>query len=208
MKRVIHAAAWIVLVVSVVLSPSALAQTSSGAELTAGSIAPAFSLTNAVDGQTVPLKPDDGYLKVVVFTCNQCPYAKAFEPRIIEVANRFQSKGVRFYAVNPNDEVKSSEESLENMKARAIAKEYPFPYLKDGDSTIARAYGARVTPHVFLVDGSGVVRYRGYVDDSAKPEERKSTGLTDALNSLLNGREVANSDTRAFGCTIKWAGSR
>lgn len=208
MKRVIHAAACGVLVVSVVLSPSALAQSPSGAELTAGSIAPAFSLTNAVDGQTVALKPDDGYLKVVVFTCNQCPYAKAFEPRIIEVANRFQSKGVRFYAVNPNDDANSSEESLENMKARAISKEYPFPYLKDGDSTVARAYGARVTPHAFLVDGSGVVRYRGYVDDSAKPEERKTTGLTDALNSLLNGREVANSDTRAFGCTIKWAGSR
>jgi thiol-disulfide isomerase/thioredoxin len=205
MKKVTHALALIVLVAAVVVTPSALAQAPGGAELTVGSIAPAFSLTNAVDGETVAMKPDDGYLKVVVFTCNQCPYAKAFEPRIIEVANRFQSKGVRFYAVNPNDDANSSEESLENMKARAISKEYPFPYLKDGDSTVARAHGARVTPHVFLVDGSGVVRYRGYVDDSAKPEERKTTGLTDALNSLLNGRDVANSDTRAFGCSIKWA---
>jgi thiol-disulfide isomerase/thioredoxin len=150
------------------------------------------------------MKPDDGKLKVVIFTCNQCPYAKAFEPRIIEIAKRFQSKGIVFYAVNPNDDARFEIETMANMKARATEKEYPFPYLKDGDSKVAQAYGARVTPHVFVIDGSGVVRYRGYVDDSAKPEERKITALTDALGALLTGREVANNDTHAFGCTIKW----
>jgi thiol-disulfide isomerase/thioredoxin len=181
-------------------------QLSNGAkeQIAIGAKAPAFSLVNAVDGSTVAMKADDGRLKVVVFTCNQCPYAKAFESRIIDIAKRFNEKGVRFYAVNPNDDAKYSEESLASMKARAVEKGYPFPYLKDGDSSIARAYGARVTPHVFLVDGAGTIRYRGYVDDSAKPEERKTTGLTDALNALLNGREIATNDTRAFGCTIKW----
>ena len=140
----------------------------------------------------------------MVFTCNQCPYAKAFEPRIIEVAKQFQAKGVTFYAIDPNDDTRYAEETMANMKARAVEKGYPYPYLKDGDSAIARAYGARVTPHVFVVDGQGIVRYRGYVDDSAKPEERKTTGLSDALNSLLSGREVANNATREFGCTIKW----
>jgi peroxiredoxin len=173
-------------------------------ELAVGAQAPAFSLVNATDGKAVAMKPGDGNLKVVIFTCNQCPYAKAFEPRIIEIANRFQHQGVRFYAVDSNDETKFPEESLAGMKERAAAKEYPFPYLKDADSSIARAYGARVTPHVFVVDGSGVVRYRGYVDDSAKPAERKTSGLTDALGALLNGRDVANNDTRAFGCSIKF----
>ena len=175
-----------------------------GEQVAIGGKAPAFALVNAVDGATVAMKPDDGYVKVVIFTCNQCPYAKAFEPRLIEIANRYGFKGVRFYAIDPNDDVKYPQESMENMKARAVEKEYPFPYLKDGDSAVARAYGARVTPHVFVVDGTGAVRYRGYVDDSAKPAERKTTGLTDALNALLDGREVANSVTREFGCTIKF----
>lgn len=173
-------------------------------QLAVGAKAPQFSLVNATDGKTVAMKPDDGRVKVIVFTCNECPYAKAFEPRIIEIANRYGHKGVSFYALDPNDDSKHPGESLAAMKARATEKEYPFPYLKDGDSSTAKAYGARVTPHVFVVDGTGVVRYRGYVDDDAKAEKRKTTGLTDALNLLLDGREVANADTRAFGCTIKW----
>lgn len=173
-------------------------------EVPIGTKAPAFSLVNATDGNTVAMKPDDGMLKVVIFTCNQCPYAKAFEPRIIEIANRFGARGVVFYAIDSNDDTAYAEETMANMKARAVERDYPFPYLKDGDSNIARAYGARVTPHVFVVDGSGIVRYRGYVDDSAKPDERKTTGLTDALNAMMNGREVAKAETRAFGCTIKF----
>ncbi|HEU4887726.1 MAG TPA: thioredoxin family protein [Thermoanaerobaculia bacterium] len=175
-----------------------------GEQLAIGAKAPTFALVNAADGGTVTMKPDDGKIKVVVFTCNSCPFAKAFEPRLIEIANRFGNKGVAFYAVNPNDDVQYADETLANMKKRADEREYPFPYLKDGDSSIARAYGARVTPHVYVVDGDGTIRYRGYVDDSAKPAERKTTGLIDALNAMTNGRDVANADTRAFGCTIKW----
>jgi thiol-disulfide isomerase/thioredoxin len=173
-------------------------------ELAVGAKAPAFSLVNAADGKSIAFHPGDGKVSVVIFTCNQCPYAKAFEPRIIELAKQYQSKGVVFYAIDPNDEAQYAVESLAEMKARAAAKGYPFPYLKDGDSAIARAYGARVTPHVYVIDGDGTLRYRGYVDDSAKPEERHTTGLTNALDDLLNGRAVANQSTRAFGCSIKW----
>ena len=169
-------------------------------ELAVGAKAPAFSLVNAMDGRTVAFRPGDGKLSVVVFTCNGCPYAKAFEPRIVELARQYQAKGVAFYAVNPNDEAKYPVETLDEMKTRS----YPFPYLKDANSATARAYGARVTPHIFVVDKTGTVRYRGYVDDSAKPEERKTTGLTNALDDLLAGRQVANNATRAFGCSIKW----
>ena len=173
-------------------------------ELAIGAKAPQFSLVNAVDGKTGAFHPGDGKVSVVVFTCNQCPYAKAFEPRIIELAKQYQAKGIAFYAIDSNDESQYSEESLSEMKSRAAEKGYPYPYLKDGNSAIARAYGARVTPHVYVIDGSGTLRYRGYVDDSAKPEERRTTGLANALDELLAGKTVSNQTTRAFGCTIKF----
>jgi thiol-disulfide isomerase/thioredoxin len=183
-----------------------LAGAAFGDEIALGSKAPGFSLLNAVDGKTYTFRPGSGKAAVVLFTCNQCPWAKAFEPRLIAIAREYAAKGVAFYAINPNDESRHAEETLANMKERAVSQGYPYPYLKDGDSAIARAYGARVTPHVFVIDGNGAVVYRGYVDDAAKPEERKVTGLTDALDAMLAGKEVANASTRAFGCTIKWKG--
>ena len=173
-------------------------------DATVGSRAPSFALMNTVDGKPVAFKSGSGKPSGVFFTCNQCPYAKAFEPRLIAIAKEYQAKGVNFYAIDSNDEARYAEESAANMKARAVEKGYPYPYLKDADSSVARAYGAKVTPDVFVVDGSGVIRYRGYVDDSAKPEERKTTGLTDALDAVLAGKPVANASTRAFGCTIKF----
>jgi thiol-disulfide isomerase/thioredoxin len=174
------------------------------AELEVGAKAPAFELVNAVDGKAVAFAPGDGRLSVIVFTCNQCPYAKAFEPRLIAIGNEYAKRGVVFYAIDSNDDAAYPVETMGEMKGRATSRHYPFPYLKDGDSKVAREYGARVTPHVFVVDGKGVVRYRGYVDDSTKAAERQHTGLTDALNELIAGREVKVSATKAFGCTIKF----
>ena len=173
-------------------------------ELTVGAKAPGFSLVNAVDGKTWTFKPGDGKLSVVFFTCNQCPYAKAFEPRLIEIAKAYASKGVAFYALDSNDDAQYAEETMASMKERAVSSGYPYPYLKDGNSATARAYGARVTPHVFVIDSTGTVRYVGYVDNSARPEERSKTGLTDALDALLANRPVAVTSTHAFGCTIKF----
>lgn len=174
------------------------------AELAIGADAPPFRLFNSVDGKSYAFEPGSGKVSVVVFTCNQCPYAKAFEPRLASIAGEYAAKGVVFYAINPNDAEKFSEETLENMKARAVSKQFPYPYLKDADSSVARAYGARVTPHVFVIDGSGKLRYRGYIDDSARPEQRTRTGLTDALDAVLAKEGVTESVTREFGCTIKW----
>lgn len=173
-------------------------------ELAVGATAPQFSLLNAVDGKTYSFKPGDGKVSVIVFTCNSCPYSVAFENRLASLGSEYASKGVVFYAVNPNDDAAYPSETLDKMKARAAARKFPFPYLKDGDSAVARAYGARVTPHVFLVDETGKVRCRGYVDDSARKDEVEHTGLKDALDSLLSGRDIQKTSTRAFGCTIKW----
>jgi thiol-disulfide isomerase/thioredoxin len=173
-------------------------------ELEVGAKAPAFELVNAVDGKAVAFAPGDGRLSVMVFTCNQCPYAKAFEPRLIALGNEYAKRGVVFYAIDSNDDAAYPVETMGEMKGRATSQHYPFPYLKDGDSKVAREYGARVTRHVFVVDGKGIVRYRGYVDDSTKAADRQHTGLTDALNELIAGKEVKVSATKAFGCTIKF----
>lgn len=173
-------------------------------ELSPGAAAPKFSLLDARSGKNVTFNPGDGKVSVIIFTCNTCPFAKAFEDRIVSLGAEYGKRGVQFYAINPNDDVKYPGDSMDAMKERAAAKNFGFPYLKDGDSTVARSYGARVTPHIFLVDGSGKVRYRGYVDDSAKREERKDEGLRNALDDLLAKREVKSASTKAFGCTIKW----
>ncbi len=177
-----------------------------GDELAVGAKAPGFALTNSVDGKTVSFKPGDGKISVVVFTCNQCPYAKAFEARIVSLGKKYAQQGVAFYAIDPNDDRTYPIEAAAEMRARATSNHYPYPYLKDGDSRVAREYGARVTPHVFVVDGSGVVRYRGYVDDSARPEERQHLALQDALDAMLAGKTVPVAATKAFGCSIKFSG--
>lgn len=173
-------------------------------ELAVGGKAPGFSLLNATNNERVTFKPGDGKSSVVVFTCNQCPYAKAFEPRLVAIGREYEKRGVNFYVIDSNDDAAYPIEKVSEMRERATHAHYPFAYLKDGDSAIARAYGARVTPHVFVVDGNGVVRYRGYIDDSAKPEQRQNTGLTDALDALLANRAVPQTATRAFGCSIKF----
>jgi peroxiredoxin len=176
------------------------------AEVEVGAKAPAFALRDAVDGTNVRFTPGDGKLSVVVFTCNQCPFAHAFEQRIADLGRDYAKRGVVFYAIDSNDDAEYPIESAAEMKSRAVAGHYPYPYLKDGDSHVARAYGARVTPHIFVVDGSGTVRYRGYVDDSAKTDARKHEGLRNALDALLAGKPVEVTATRAFGCSIKFKG--
>jgi len=189
----------LMIAVTLLLAPALFAD-----ELAAGAKAPGFSLTNVVDGKPVIFTPGDGKTTVVVFTCNQCPYARAFEKRIVDLGAEFTKRGIHFYAIDSNDDVAFPEETAAEMKSRAEAKHYPYPYLKDADSKIARAYGARVTPHVFVIDGTGTIRYRGYVDDSAKPEQRTHSGLKDALDQLTTGREINQPETKAFGCTIKY----
>ncbi|MFQ5720702.1 MAG: redoxin family protein, partial [Acidobacteriota bacterium] len=95
-------------------------------------------------------------------------------------------------------------ESLEEMVKRAASRHYPFPYLVDADQEIARAYGARVTPHVFLLDAGGRLVYRGRIDDAARPEQVTTEDLKKALHALLDGKPTPSPATRAFGCTIRW----
>lgn len=180
-------------------------------EIPIGSQAPGFEL-EGTDGATHSLDAITAAhgdrpapkATVVVFTCNHCPFAKAYEPVLIELAKKYADRGVAWVLINPNDPKIQPQDSFDKMVERAKERGYPFPYLFDATQETAKAYGARVTPHVFLLDAERVVRYHGRVNDSKDQTKVESNDLVDALEAVLGGNEVANASTKAFGCSIKW----
>lgn len=167
-----------------------------------------FKLKN-VDGKMVSMsdyKTAKGF--IVIFTCNHCPFAKAYEDRIIALNTKYAPQGYPVIAINPNDPTQVEEDSYANMQARAKAKNYQFPYLVDETQNIARTYGAAHTPHVFVLQKSGgdyIVRYIGAIDDNSDdPSAVKQKYVENAVNNLLAGKPVNPSFTKAIGCSIKW----
>jgi thiol-disulfide isomerase/thioredoxin len=182
-----------------------------------GAAAPDFKLPG-VDGREHTLKDfADARILVVVFTCNHCPTAQAYEDRILRLHADYKDKGVALVAISPNDPraVRLDElgytdlsDSFEDMKLRAKEKKFAFPYLYDGDTQkTALAYGALATPHVFIFDSERRLRYTGRIDDS-EVKEVKSHDTRNAIDALLAGQPIRVERTRVFGCSIKWADKR
>jgi peroxiredoxin len=173
-----------------------------------GSEAIDFSLKN-VDGKMVSLKDyNEAKGFVVIFTCNHCPYAQMYEQRIIDLHNEYAAKGFPVIAINPNDPVRQPEDSFDKMVERSAEKEYPFVYLFDETQEIATAYGATRTPHVYVLNKEAdkmIVRYIGAIDNNYKKADNADEKyVEDAINSLIDGKEVKKTFTKAIGCTIKW----
>jgi thiol-disulfide isomerase/thioredoxin len=156
---------------------------------------------------------------VIIFTCNHCPTAQAYEDRIIQLTNDYKNKGVQVVAIMPNDPqaVRLDElgytdlsDSFEEMKTRYKQKKFNFPYLNDGKTqSVAKAYGPVATPHVFIFDKNRVLRYQGRIDDVEKPSKTpRSLDTRAALDELLAGKEIATKTTKVFGCSIKWAAKK
>jgi peroxiredoxin len=166
-----------------------------------------FSLKN-VDGKMVSLsnfKDAKGF--IVIFTCNHCPYAKAYEDRIIALDKKYKTKGYPVIAINPNDAEIVPDDSYENMIIRAKEKSFPFPYLRDKTQEIANTYGATRTPHVYLLNkenGNLIVKYIGTIDNNYQDESAVTkTYLADAVDALLENKTPDPDFTKAIGCTIK-----
>jgi peroxiredoxin len=141
----------------------------------------------------------------VVFTCNHCPYAQAYEERFNALQRELGPRGFQLLAINSNDGVAYPEDDYEAMVLRAQEKDFQFPYLWDQDQSVARAYGAVRTPHVFLFDGARKLAYVGRIDDSWNaPDKVTRSELAEAVADILAGRPVATPETFAVGCTIKW----
>ncbi len=158
------------------------------------------------DGQI--RRPEDyPHAKVlgIIFSCNHCPYAQAWEGRVIQTQRDYAARGVQFLVVNSNDPVKVPDDSFENMQRRAHLKGYPFPYLFDETQEIARAYGATRTPEIFLFDQRRVLQYHGAPDDNYEdPSAVHDPYLRNAVDALLADKVPPVSETRPVGCTIKW----
>ncbi len=166
-----------------------------------------FKLEN-IDGEFVGLAdyPDaKGF--IVVFTCNSCPYAKAYQDRIIELDKKYKSRGYPVIAINPNDTELKPEDNLAGMKARAEEKGYTFPYLKDAKYEVYKEYGATRTPHVYVLtkkDSELIVSYIGAIDDNYQGASAvREPYLANALDALLADKDPEPSFTKAIGCTIK-----
>ena len=196
-----------ILVVAAILFTNASSENIQGYEV--GDYAMDFSLKN-VDGKMVSLadyKNAKGFM--VIFTCNTCPYAKAYEQRIIDLDKKFSAKGFPVIAINPNDVNQSSGDSMSEMVKRSNEKNYPFPYLRDDVQEVTAAYGASKTPHVFVLNkeaaGKYKVEYIGAIDDSPREASDVSERyVEDAVNALLSGNKPEVKGKRAIGCTIKW----
>jgi thiol-disulfide isomerase/thioredoxin len=184
--------------------------------LAIGAAAPAFSLLG-VDGKTYTLASfkNDPVL-IIVFTCNHCPTAQAYEDRLIQLKKDYGNKGVAVVAIMPNDpssitlnelDYTDMSDSYEEMKLRAKEKHFNFPYLYDGKTqAVSKAYGPAATPHVFIFDKARKLRYQGRIDDMEKPSKIPTSNDTrDAIEALLGNKEITNPTTKVFGCSIKWA---
>ena len=173
--------------------------------LNLGDQAPDFSLPG-IDSGTHGLSALKGdKATAVVFSCNHCPYVKAYEERMISAADEFKGQGVSFVVINANDAEKYPDDNFESMVARAQEKGYPFPYLQDETQEVAKSYGAERTPEVFLFDGDLKLQYHGAIDDNYEdPSSVSAHYLKNALSSLVSGQEVEVKESQAVGCTIKW----
>jgi len=166
---------------------------------------PNFSL-RGVDDKTYSLKDfSDKKMLIVIFSCNHCPYVQAYEERIIALQNEFEKDGVKIIAINSNDDVKYPDDSFDEMKKRAAAKRFNFPYLRDETQDIAKAFGATHTPQIFLFDKDRKLKYEGKIDDNwQEPAKVKSAYLKEAILEVLKEKEVSVPETFSIGCTIKW----
>lgn len=166
---------------------------------------PDFILRN-VDGRmvsTAGFPEAKGF--AVIFTCNHCPFAKLYTERLNDLHKKYAPLGVPLLAVNSMDSLIYEEESFELMQARAREAGFQFPYLHDAAQTVGQAFGAEHTPQAFLIwkeEGRWLVKYSGSIDDNGEAPEKAKSFVANAIDDLLAGHAVRESETASFGCRI------
>ncbi len=174
------------------------------ATLKIGDPIPHFELPS-VDGLTIDSRQIKDPALCVVFTCNHCPYAQAYEDRLIALAEKFDEEGAQFILISSNDSTDYPEDSFENMILRYREKAFPFPYCQDATQEVAKNFGALCTPHCFVFGRDRTLKYKGRVDDNWKdPVAVQHHNLRDALAAVVKDEEPEVKEANALGCSIKW----
>lgn len=171
-----------------------------------GTQAPDFSLLDSVSGTKITLSQiKSDVATVVIFICNHCPYVKHINAKLVEVANKYHAKGVKFIAISSNDVETHPLDAPEFMKQVAEEQSYTFPYLYDKTQEVAKAYKAECTPDLFVFDGDLKCVYRGQFDET-RPNMGEATGsdLSAALDAIIAGEKVNENQKPSIGCGIKW----
>ena len=155
---------------------------------------------NGKESELSTYKKENGLL--VIFSCNTCPWVIRWQGRYNPISELCSKNNIGFVAVNSNASQHDGVDSFNSMKEHAKKYEYIFPYVLDSGSRLAKAFGAMVTPHVYLFDKNGDLRYRGAIDDG--PKRVKRNYLVDAINSVSKGKSVRTKTTKSLGCSIKY----
>jgi peroxiredoxin len=167
-----------------------------------GQPAPKFTGLLGTDGKSHSLEDyKSAKVLVIAFTCNHCPVAQMYEDRFIRFANAQKKRGVVFIAISSS---LLPPDSPEKMRERATQKGFPFDYLSDPSQEAGRAYGATVTPQLFVLDRERNIAYMGKFDDDIEPEKVHRSYVREAVHALLDGKRPDPSETRATGCGIEY----
>lgn len=187
-----------IVLAAVLLIVCAMVVRSAPPPVSPGMKAPSFNLKDA-NGKEHSLEQ---YLKskyvVVMFIATQCPVSNDYNERMVKLHDQYASKDITFLGINSN-----KQESVSEIKEHAGKYGFKFAVLKDVDNVVADAYGAQVTPEIYVIDPTGTVRYHGRIDDSRDEDEISSRDLSAALDALLAGKDAPRAETKAFGCSIK-----
>lgn len=174
--------------------------------LALGTEAPAFTLPDA-GGKPFSLSgSEDADAYLVMFICNHCPFVKHVAAELARIGHDFGPRNVAIYAINSNDYERYPGDNPEAMKQEAARRGYEFPYLVDGDQSVAKAYKAACTPDLYVFDSDRKLRYRGQLDDSRPSNNIPVSGsdVRAALEAVLGGTGVPRKQTPSIGCNIKW----
>ncbi len=160
----------------------------------------------SIDGREYsPEDFSDYKVLVIIFMCNHCPYVQAVIPRIVRLQREYEERGVKFIGINSNDSKEYPEDTTEKMKIYYEKWKMNFPYLRDKSQEVARQYDAVCTPDIYVYDKKRILKYRGRIDDNWKDESLVTRQeLKEAIESILEDREVSSEQNPSMGCSIKW----